>query len=103
MDLITGKAQREVFFDPSICSNLDKAEEDWLVESLYHPVPVTQTIDGEVVIAAGEGDFEVLLRLKAQDAVEVKAEHKEGTSLYPHSRIPSLALFLVSNVSVTFC
>ena len=35
MDLITGKAQREVFFDPAICLDLDKADPDWLMQNLY--------------------------------------------------------------------
>lgn len=80
LDLITGKTQREIFFDSDACLDISKANADWLVRSLYEPVQVTLTHGDEVHVRTGSGDEEVILRLKASDVKEVKLEHKEGIS-----------------------
>ena len=78
MDLITGKALREVFFCPDACLDLDQADADWLVQHLYHPVRVTQESGKELTVSAGEGDHEVFLRMAADKVSDVRSEHKEG-------------------------
>ncbi len=80
MDLITGKSLREIFFDPEACLDLDKADVDWLIEHLYHPVFVTQDLGRELVISTGQGDHEVLLRMVADKCTTVANESKEGAN-----------------------
>ncbi len=78
MDLITGKALREVFFDPEACLDLDKADMDWVIEHLYHPVCVTQDLGKELMISTGQGDHEVFLRMATEKVTNVTTESKEG-------------------------
>lgn len=76
MDLVTGKVQREVFFDPEICLDLGSVDPDWISKNLYVPLPVIQSSDK--VVSVSRGEHEPPLELRAKEAKTVHPEQKEG-------------------------
>jgi myosin X len=78
IDFLTGKVQREVFFDPAACTNIKDADEIWLTEHLYEPVFVMQDLGNELLVRTGEGDHEVLLRMDSKLVKDVLQQHKAG-------------------------